>query len=303
MILLLLVIAVLAVILILSVSVWGPNILLKPDRRPASFYQKRFGYSSPSEIGLAHKTSSFVTKDGVKISYWIINSKNRDYHKGDVIYLHGITDSKVSGLNYAKFLAENEWRVIIPDLRCHGESGGEYCTYGYHEKYDISQLIDNVLKDDNHEAIILLGVSMGGAIGIQTAAIDKRIAGVIAVAPFYDLFSIALDHQAKKIGIRNKLLLRHVLESAEKKAGFNYVEVSPAKILPNLRTPVLIVHGEKDRTVKIAYSKRLAAMSCNTRLLLIPAAGHTDVLEVGGQEFVKELLKFMSTVIDGDKLP
>jgi pimeloyl-ACP methyl ester carboxylesterase len=291
-------IAVGTAILIFLTSVWGPNILLKPDKRSISFYQRKLGYSSPIEIGLTHESLSFLSRDGVKISYWIINPNCGNHHKGDVIYLHGITDSKISGLNYAKFLSEEGWRVIIPDLRCHGESGGEYCTYGYYEKYDVSQLIDNILKSDNHSHVILIGVSMGGAIGIQAAAIDERIAGVIAVAPFYDLFSIALDHQAKKIGIRNKLLLRHVLETAEKRANFNYTEVSPAKIIPNLRTPVLFIHGTKDKTVRIEYSKKLAGMSRNSRLLLVPDAGHTDVLEVGGEEYMKEILKFISGVTE-----
>ncbi|MGC8595035.1 MAG: alpha/beta hydrolase [Candidatus Kryptoniota bacterium] len=293
-------IAVAVGILIFSASVWGPNILLKPDRRSASFYQERYGYSSPPQIGLTHESCSFVTRDGLRISYWIINSNIGNYHKGDIIYLHGITDSKVSGLNYAKFLTEEGWRVIIPDLRRHGESEGEYCTYGYHEKYDVSQLIDDILKNDSHNRVILLGISMGGAIGIQTAAIDERIAGVIAVAPFYDLFSIALDHQAKKIGIRNKLLLKRVLEVAGKRASFNYNEVSPAKVMPALKTPILIVHGTKDRTVKIEYSRRLATMSSNARLLLVPDAGHTDVLEIGGEEYMNELLRFISLAINGE---
>jgi pimeloyl-ACP methyl ester carboxylesterase len=279
----------------------GPKILLIPSRRPPEFYFKKYGFNHPSQIGLRYLQGTITAPDGCKLKYWEItngtdfqneNPTNKD-RTNIVIYLHGITDSKVSGINYAKELAKLNYTIYLIDMRCHGESGGNYCTYGYFEKHDVSTLIDSLESKHDRMDITLLGVSMGAAIAIQAAAIDKRVNRVIAVAPFYDLFSIALDHQARLIGIRSKIVLKLVLARAEKIARFKVSEVSPAKDIQRLRIPVLIIHGTKDKTVKSEYSRMLKELSPHAQLLVIPNAGHTDVLEMGGKAYLQQLINFI----------
>ncbi len=288
-------IAVLILVLIALTSALyiGPKTLLMPERRTPEYYRKRFGFSHPSEIGLRFETRTLTTSDGYKLAYWTLDDSNCKETAGAVIYLHGITDSKVSGLNYAKELAKFCQKIFLIDMRRHGESEGKYCTYGYYEKHDVVRLIDEIELKNPQTEITLLGVSMGGAIAIQTAAIDKRVSRVIAIAPFYDLFSIALDHEFNHIGIRNKALLRFVLHRAEKVANFKASEVSPAKDIQYIEVPVLIVHGEEDKTVKIEYSQKLTELGKNARLLVVPGAGHVDVLEKGGKGYVEKLSIFL----------
>ena len=212
---------------------------------------------------------------------------------GSIIYLHGITDSKISGLNYAKELSKKGYKIYLMDMRRHGDSEGKYCTYGYYEKHDVSALIDKIESEHRGTDITLFGVSMGAAIAIQTAAIDKRVNRVIAIAPFYDLFSIALDHQVHIIGIRSKMLLKLVLSRAEKIANFKTSEVSPANDIHKIRIPILIVHGTKDVTVKGEYPQRLKELNGNARLLVVPNAGHIDVLEKGGKAYLDQLIEFI----------
>lgn len=291
--------AVVAVILVslvpISIILVGPKMLLMPDRRKPEYYLDKFGFSDPSQLGLHHETGSISTREGYNISYWELDDPRCESAKGLVIYLHGITDSKVSGLNYAKELAELCQMTYLVDMRRHGESEGKYCTYGYYEKHDIVKLIDKITSEKPGLPITLLGVSMGAAIAIQTAAIDKRISRVIAVAPFYDLFTIALDHEVRHLGIRNKLLLRFVIKRAEKIAGFDASEVSPAKDMKRINVPILIVHGELDKTVKRQYPQKLAEMNEKAELLSIKGAGHVDVLEKGGKAYVKKLSEFLNS--------
>ena len=62
------------------------------------------------------------------------------------------------------------------NLRGHGESRGTYCTFGYKEKYDIVSVIDEIMLDKRlSKNIGIWGQSLGGAIALQTMAIDKRI--------------------------------------------------------------------------------------------------------------------------------
>ncbi len=277
----------------LSILSIGPKMLLLPHRRNPEYYQEKFGFSHPSQIGLNYKECSLKTYDDLSLSYWVIDNPNCKEPKASVVYLHGITDSKVSGLNYAKALAGFCRRVFLIDMRRHGDSEGEYCTFGYYEKKDVITLIDKIKSENPDMEIVLLGVSMGAAIAIQAAAMDKRVNRVIAVAPFYDLFSIALDHQVRKIGIRSKILLKLVLKRAEHIANFKASGVSPANDIGKIDVPILIVHGENDKSVKREYSTRLKELNKNTRLLIVPGAGHVDVLEKGGGTYLEQLVEFM----------
>ncbi|MCL5020817.1 MAG: hypothetical protein M1339_03960, partial [Bacteroidetes bacterium] len=119
------IVTVVAVILIslvpISVILVGPKMLLMPDRRKPEYYLEKFGFSHPSQIGLRYESGNVTTGDGYNLSYWGVENPKCDRTKGLVVYLHGITDSKVSGLNYAKQLAELCQKIYLIDMRRHGE--------------------------------------------------------------------------------------------------------------------------------------------------------------------------------------
>lgn len=240
-----------------SILYMGPKMLLLPHRRTPEYYREKLGFSHPAQVGLQCKEYPLKSDDGIPLSCWLVENRTESEPDRSIIYLHGITDSKISGLNYARQLVNHCRRIFLVDMRKHGESGGEYCTYGYYEKRDIVTLINKIKVDFPATDITLLGVSMGAAIAIQTAAIDKRVNRLIAIAPFFDLFSIALDHQARKISIRSKVLLRLVLKRAEHMARFKASEVSPGNDIKKIQVPILIVHGENDSSVRREYPKDL----------------------------------------------
>jgi pimeloyl-ACP methyl ester carboxylesterase len=278
---------------VLLVLHFGTKMLLLPHRRKPDYYREKFGFSHPSQMGLHYEEHSLKVDGGISLSYWSIDNPSCGNPTGIVVYLHGITDSKVSGLSYAKELAHFCQRIFLIDMRRHGDSEGEYCTFGYHEKRDVVALIDEIKRETPTTEITLLGVSMGAAIAIQTAAIDPRVNRVIAVAPFYDLFSIALDHQVRKIGIKSKILLKLVLKRAERVANFKSSDVSPAKVISSINVPILIVHGENDTSVKREYPAKLTELNEKARFIVVPGAGHVDVLEKGGSAYVRQLTEFM----------
>ncbi len=283
----------LVILVPVSIVLVGPKMLLMPDRRKPEYYLEKFGFNHPSQIGLRNESDVVATDEGYRLSYWGVDDPKCSDTKGAVVYLHGITDSKISGLNYAKELAKFCQKIFLLDMRRHGDSEGPYCTYGYYEKHDVVKLIDKIVADKPEIPITLVGSSMGAAIAIQVAAIDKRVSRVVAVAPFYDLFSIALDHESRHLGIRNKMLLRFVIHRAEKIARFDASRVSPAKDIEQINVPILIVHGELDKTVNRRYPEKLAELNRHARLLTVTGAGHVDVLEKGGKEYIDKLSEFI----------
>src|SRR6202008_4281185 len=115
------------------------------------------------------------------------------------------------------------------DARLHGESDGAYCTYGYYEKHDVLRIIDYLLsRTDIHPGNIgLFGTSMGAAVAIQAAALDKRISAIIAENSFATLRTIFDDYQRRIIKLPFHYLRNMVIVRSEFKATFKASDVSP----------------------------------------------------------------------------
>jgi pimeloyl-ACP methyl ester carboxylesterase len=166
--------------------------------------------------------------------------------------------------------------VLAYDSRAHGASGGEYCTYGYHERHDLSRALDAV---GAHDAI-LIGVSLGGAVALQAAAIEPRVKGVIAVAPFADLASIVRDRSPWFATEADRAA---ALAGAGRLAGFDPNEASPVRAAPRITVPVLLIHGARDGKTPPEHSRRIfRALGDPKELCIIASAGHDDILARAG---------------------
>ncbi len=272
---------------ILAVNVFGPSMILKPKRKNFSTN----GKMSPADLGLDYEDVEVKSLDGEILKGWLVKSSVEPV--GNVIYIHGTYRDKTFGLGRAKFLSEAGYNVLLVDLRFHGESGGKYCTYGYLEKFDISEWISFMTKKFPGLPIALFGISLGGAIAIQTAGIDNRVCAVIAEGSFSNFFDLIYDYQKLKWGFASKFLTRRVIEKVERIAGFKVEDVSPIEHVRRLSCPILYIHGKNDRTVKPWHSEVLYKNSSKGTLLLVDGAGHLNSWEVLNDRYREEVLKFL----------
>src|SRR3954469_22123141 len=58
-----------------------------------------------------------------------------------VILLHGIGDSHGGVAGFGRAFLQSGYRVLMPDSRAHGESGGDLATYGLRESDDIHRWV------------------------------------------------------------------------------------------------------------------------------------------------------------------
>jgi len=50
-------------------------------------------------------------------------------------------------------------------------------------------------------------------------------------------------------------------------------------VLRSIQVPVLVIHGAKDQLVRVAMSKRTAALAPQSDLILYPDAGHGPMID------------------------
>lgn len=64
---------------------------------------------------------------------------------------------------FAKQYYKAGFNILMPDLRGHGDSEGQYTTMGYYESVDVIDWIKEIIKKDPDALIVLHGISMGAA--------------------------------------------------------------------------------------------------------------------------------------------
>ena len=208
-----------------------------------------------------------------KIRYLKYNQKNATY----IVFLHGFM-SDLEGkkpkafLNFAK---KNKLGFLALEYSGHGKSSGKF-TNGNISKWtkETTILIKKVVKKNR---IILVGSSMGSWISLnQFKFFKKQIVGFLGIgsAPefleglMWNKFSKKLKEELKKNGIIN---LKHgsyeypislqLIEDSRKNKVFN------KKIYNKLK--VTMVHGQKDESVPVNYSKKILKIFVNSKKKLI----------------------------------
>jgi len=239
---------------------WGANALLHPQRRPMTRQPDR-----PFDAVV-------FEGEGVKLKGWWFHAPNK---RGTVVFLHGLSDNRGNGVGIADHFLDRGYDVIEYDSRAHGESEGDACTYGFYEKQDLRRVLDRI----EAKPIAVMGVSLGAGIALQAAAEDRRIVGVVAVSSFSDLRTAARERAP---WFASKGNLAEAFAIAEKEGKFRADDVSPMAAAALIKVPTLVIHGEKDDETPAAHSDRIfAALHEPKRLIVVPNAGHSHVLDAG----------------------
>ena len=209
---------------------------------------------------------------GARLAAWVCTAEGGAAPKPTIVYLHGIADNRDSSTGVIDRFLRRGFNVIAYDSRAHGRSEGDRCTYGFFEKQDLRRVLDQAGAD----RAILIGHSLGAAVALQAAAIDRRVEAVVAASTFADLRSIATERAPF---VFTPGLIEASFARAEHDGQFIVNEASPLRAAAAITVPVLLVHGTEDRNTRSSHSERVfAALGGPKELLLVPGAAHVDVL-------------------------
>lgn len=247
-----------------------------------------------------YKLFDFQTHDNLTIKGYIKLSET-DTILGTVILLHGIRGTKEYFIELSKRLSKKGYQTVAIDLRAHGESEGVHCTFGYHEKKDVSLLLDYLSEVEGvRGGVGIWGQSLGGAIALQTLAVDKRLEFGIVESTFSDLEIVVNDYSRFHLGFAIRPLSNFLLFRSGEIADYTPSEVKPEMAAGEIRQPILMTHGGKDQRIDIQYGKRNFSRlhSFQKEFYEIPDARHLDVWEKGGEEYFEKVFMFIEEAIE-----
>ncbi len=220
-----------------------------------------------------------------------------DAPKAIIILIHGIGGAKEHFFPLAAKLTHNGYGAIALDNRAHGESDGQFVTYGFKEKADISRIVKYLKLKYPFTKVGVWGSSMGGAIALQALETDTDIDFGIVESTFTTLEQIVYDYQKRYSGgIGLRFLTDYVLDQAGKIAQFDPKQVSPINSVKNISQPIFLAHGDQDKRITYRYGEQLFEnlASKDKTFTLIKGAGHLNVGKVGADEYYTSVLVFIN---------
>ncbi|TVP62279.1 MAG: alpha/beta fold hydrolase [Nodularia sp. (in: Bacteria)] len=200
-----------------------------------------------------------------------------------LLYLHGNAMNVGANISHANRLHQLGFSVLLIDYRGYGRSQGNFPN----EKrvYQDAVVAWNYLVEEKQippSQIFIYGHSMGGAIAIDLAIKRPEAAGLIVESSFTSIGDIVTYRNLYRIFPVN-LILTQRFESIKK--------------VPQLKMPVLFIHGTADTTVPSFMSQELYhAAPEPKKLFLVPAADHNDTATVAGEEYLQWIKSFVQRV-------
>ncbi len=266
---------------------------LRLSRRPLNHRFQAEDFAVQYQATL--ESAEILSEDSLKLRAWYFRSKYSADR--DVILVHGQGDNRIGMIPYAKLFLSQNYDVLMPDMRNHGVSEGTISTYGLKEAQDIHLWVDWLLRNSRARCVFGLGESMGASILLQSLTIEKHFCAIVAECPYSSFTEIGYDRVTQPLGIDSafaRILFAPAIESALTYARVRYEVdfelVNPAKAVAGSHTPVLLIHGLKDRNILPRHSKRiLHAAPGSVQLWEVPGAGHTGAISQSPTEFAKRV--------------
>jgi fermentation-respiration switch protein FrsA (DUF1100 family) len=269
--------------LIVLVLVFGLLALLWQSQERILFQPPRF-YESPVESGQV----SYGASDGQPLAAFIVGDPQTA--AGVLLCFHGNADLAVWQLGWARSIeARIGYAVMLAEYRAYMSLGGRP-TYST-TKLDALAAYDYLGSafGVDHTRMAYFGHSLGSAIAAELAEVHRPRA-LLLQSPFSSARAMARLIVTPPIA----LLWR----------AFSRIHFDTARVVARLDVPVSVSHGKHDRIVPFRMGLEVyEAAKTKGELLVVEKAGHSDVSEVGGEEYwnwIAAALKAPTKVAQGD---
>lgn len=213
------------------------------------------------------------------------------------LVLHGYTGWKEEMYPFACWYYEQGYHVVVPDLRCQGESEGDFIGMGWTDHYDCNLWIDYILSQDSDAQIIIHGQSMGASTAlIMTGdeALSEHVVAVVSDCAYTDAYSMFGDKVTEWFYLPAFPLVDSARIVLKLRGGYDLTDASALNAVSVSSTPTLFIHGASDAMISVQMSEDLyEAASCPKELLIIDGAGHAQAQDKDPDTYYGTISRFL----------
>jgi len=238
--------------------------------------QRSFIYPVPQSFRTAPAAAGFeaaeevllTTADGEKVIVWHVPPRG---DRAVVLYFHGNGDSLAGLAGRFREITQDGTGLVALSYRGYAGSSGRPSEQGLLLDAKAAYAFASARYDA--ERIVVWGFSLGSGVATALGA-DHPIGKLVLEAPFTSLTDVAA---AAFPVLPVRWLIRDRFGSDQR--------------IARVREPLLIMHGEQDRTISIELSRRLFALANQPKqFVCFPGGGHNDLGDHGAIETARRFI-------------
>ena len=243
---------------------------------------------------LAVRAVSFESSSGATIRAWFLRGMSGG---GSVLLLHGVGSNRSSMVARARFLHRQGYSVLLPDFQAHGESTGEFITFGSRESLDAAAALNYLRGCAPDERVAVIGVSMGGAATLLgPRPLD---ADAIVLESVYPTIRQALEDRLAvwmgPLGRLNRYVAPVVLRTVSAEIGVREEALRPIDHIAQVGVPLFVLSGTRDRYTPLAEARALFEQARGQKEFWpVEGAAHEDLYAFTGDEYERRVGAFLA---------
>ncbi len=234
---------------------------------------------TPASRGLDFRDLTIDTEDGERLHGWWVSATAKRA-LGPILFCHGNGGNVGDRVMHVELLSALGFDVLLFDYRGYGRSTGRPGEEGTYR--DARAACAALLREAGAEGsrTFYLGESLGGAVALQLA-LELPPAGLILQSTFTGVRDMARRHYP--------FIPRAVVPDA----------YPTLQRIPDLRAPLLVVHGERDDIVPLSQGRALfEAAPEPKRMEVLEGVGHNDLIPLAGPQYA-EVVASWAGHVDG----
>ena len=220
-----------------------------------------------------------------------------------VLLLHGYTGWKEEMYQFACWYHQQGYSVLVPDLRCQGESEGDFIGMGWTDHYDCELWIAHILEQAPEAQIVLHGQSMGAATALLMAGspeVSERIKAVVADSAYTSAYEMFGDKITEWFHLPAALFVDSACVMLRLRGGYDLRDASPLGAVAASGIPTLFIHGDEDRMIDVNMSYALfEAAACEKELFIVEGAGHAQAQDKAPDVYYGRIGEFLERYLQG----
>ncbi len=256
----------------------------------------------PSRYGLQYERVSFQTVDALTLRGWFIPTTSlvgasEEPRQGagcaTILVGHGYPFDKANILGHVLFL-HGRFNLLLFDFRYFGESGGAFTTAGLLETRDVEAAVEYLTQrgDIDPTRIGAMGFSMSAAAFIL--ARHPKIRAIVADSPYATLEGLVERQFFFFPGPTKWPFVALTKLYARVLLGVKVTDAAPAETVRDLKTPLLLIHGDADSQIPVEHTRQIKANADpqTTEVWIVEGADHGFAHAFTGDRYEVRIRRF-----------
>ena len=214
-----------------------------------------------------------------------------------ILVLHGYTGWKEEMYPFAYWYHEQGYQILVPDLRCQGESEGDFIGMGWTDHFDCVLWVNYILSRDADARSVIHGQSMGASTALMMAGDERtsnKITAVISDCAYTDAYSMFGDKITEWFYLPPFPIVDTACFVLRMRGGYNLKDASAIDAVVKSRIPTLFIHGSEDDMISVQMSQDLYdAAGGPKELLIVEGAGHAQAQDKDPEAYYGAIAAFL----------